>query len=89
MLPRISGFLKNFVISLGRCIIDGAVPDIGDWGEGFGGLSSLLFMMAICAFIACAVYGLFQVGYEVMFDPNATNVASRLADISISPEKWM
>jgi hypothetical protein len=42
-------------------------------------------MAAFC----CVVYGFFQVGYELMFDPNATDVATRLAALSISPEKWM
>lgn len=89
MLRRVSHFLKNFVITLGRCIIDGVVPDLGDLGEGIGGLLSLLVLLVVCASVVCVVYGFFQVGYELMFDPNSTDVASRLASISIRPEKWM
>lgn len=34
-------------------------------------------------------YGLVAVSYDLMFDPNGTNVAARLAALSIAPEKWM
>jgi hypothetical protein len=89
MLARISRFLKNCAISLGRCIIDEALPDIGGLSEGTDGLLTLLLMMAVCVSILSVVYGFFQVGYELMFDPNATDVSARLASISITPEKLM
>jgi len=90
MLKRSSWFLRNFFSALGRCFIEDAVSDIaGALCEGIGGFLSLLVMVAVCASIVCLFYGFFQVGYELMFDPNATDVAARLASISISPDKWM
>jgi len=90
MLKRSSRFLRNFFSALGRCFIEDAVSDIaGALCEGIGGFLSLLVMVAVCASIVCLFYGFFQVGYELMFDPNATDVAARLASISISPDKWM
>jgi hypothetical protein len=90
MLERSSRFLKNFLKALGRCFIEDAVFDIPDvLGEGVGGVLGLLIAVAACVFIGCIFYGFFQVSYELMFDPNATDVAARLAAISISPDKWM
>ena len=97
MLKRSSRFLKIFFSALGRCFIENAF-DITDLsGETVGGVLGTTFsailgiaVIAIfCVSIACVAYGVFQITYELMFDPNATDVASRLAAISISPEKWM
>jgi len=89
MRERSSRFVKNFFGALGRCFIDEPISDLASaLGEGIDGILGLLIMVAACAFIACLFYGFFQVGYELMFDPNATDVASRLASISISPDKW-
>lgn len=97
MLERISRFLKNFFSALGRCFIEN-VFDLTDLsGEGAGGVlgtavSALLGIAVIaifCAGITCLAYGVFQITYELMFDPNAADIASRLAGISINPEKWM
>ncbi|OLE14451.1 MAG: hypothetical protein AUG89_01855 [Acidobacteria bacterium 13_1_20CM_4_56_7] len=89
MRERSSRFVKNFFGALGRCFIDEPISDLASaLGEGIDGILGLLIMVAACAFIACLFYGFFQVGYELMFDPNATDVASRLASISISPGKW-
>jgi hypothetical protein len=90
MLKRSSRFLKNFFSALGRCFLEGAVSDTPDvLCEGVGGVVALLITAAACACVVCLFYGFFQVAYELMFDPNAADVASRLAGISISPEKWM
>ena len=97
MLERISRFIKNFFSALGRCFIENAF-DITDLsGEGLGGvlgtavstLQGIAVIATFCACIACVAYGVFQITYELMFDPNAADVASRLAGISISPEKWI
>lgn len=94
MLEQSSRFLKNFFSALGRSLLEQI--DIADvFGEGIGGIEgvggvlSLLVMAAFCVCVVCLFYGFFQVGYELMFDPNAADVASRLAGISISPEKWI
>ena len=94
MLERLSRFMKKFFCALGRGLLDQI--DLADFlGEGFGGIEGVdgilgvLGIAAFCVLAVCVVYGFFQVGYELMFDPNATDVASRLAAISISPEKWM
>jgi len=84
-------FVKNFFGALGRCLLEQLdIADILSEGigaiEGVGGiLGVVLGMAAFCVLVVC----FFQVGYELMFDPNATDVAARLAAISISPEKWM
>ena len=94
MLDRSLRFIKNFFCALGRAFLEPI--DIADFlGEGIGGFEGIgailgLSVMAVfCVVFVCLIYGFFQVGYELMFDPNATDVAARLAAISISPEKWM
>jgi hypothetical protein len=94
MLERSSRFLKKFYCALGRGFLEQVdLADVLGEGiagiEGIGAILGLLGMAAFCVFVVCFVYGFFQVGYELMFDPNATDVAARLASISISPEKWM
>jgi hypothetical protein len=37
--------------------------------------------------VACA--SLVWLAYEVMFDSDSVNIASRLAVLSIDPEKWV
>jgi len=90
-------FVKNFFGALGRCFVDNLF-DISDLpAEDAGGILatavSVIVGIAVisifCAGIACITYGVAQISYELMFDPNATDVAARLAAISISPEKWM
>ena len=88
-------FVKNFFGALGRCLLEQLdIADILSEGigaiEGVGGiLGVVLGMAAFCVLVVCFFYVFFQVGYELMFDPNATDIAARLAAISISPEKWM
>jgi hypothetical protein len=73
--------VKNFFHALGRCVLEDATC--------VGGVLGLLVVAAACVFAFCFFYGFFQVAYELMFDPNAANIASRLSLVSISPEKWM
>lgn len=88
MRERSSRFV-NFFVALGRGVLEEATFDIVDvLGEGAGGILGVLAIAAVSALIVCLVYGFFKVGYELMFDPNASDVASRLAAISISPDKW-
>jgi hypothetical protein len=83
-------FVKKFFRALGRGLVEQV--DIADFlSEGIGGLEGvggILGVLGMAAFCVL-VYGFFQVGYELMFDPNATDISARLAAISISPEKWM
>jgi hypothetical protein len=74
MRERSERFLKNFFGALGHCVLEDA---------------GCAVPAAACVFIVCFFYVFFQVGYELVFDPNAADVASRLAAVSISPEKWM
>jgi hypothetical protein len=67
-------FLKNLFGALAHCIFE----ELG-----------CAVPAAACVFIVCVFYIFFLVGYELVFDPNANDVATRLAGISISPEKWM
>ncbi len=90
MLKRSSRLTKKFFRALGRGLLEQV--DISDLlGEGIGeieGVDGILAVLCLAAF--CVLVGCFlQVGYELMFDPNATDVAARLGAISISPEKWM
>jgi hypothetical protein len=41
----------------------------------------------VLAVVACA--SLFWLAYELMFDPDSVNIASRLAVLSIDPDKWV
>ena len=74
MRERSERFLNNLFGALAHCIFE----ELG-----------CAVPVAACFFIVCFFYVFFQVGYELMFDPNATDVAPRLAVLSISPEKWM
>ena len=74
MRERTERFLKNFFGAL----VHGVLEESG-----------CAVPAAACVFIVCFLYVFFQVGYELMFDPNATDIAARLAVISVSPEKWM
>jgi hypothetical protein len=77
MVQRSSRFLRNLFCSLGHVLLD------------LGGILGLLAMAALCTGVVICVCLFFQIGYELMFDPNATDVAARLASVSISPERWM
>jgi hypothetical protein len=82
--------LEEVFFALGRGLLEQLdIADILGEGiggiEGVGGIIAVLGLAAFCLSVVC----FFQVGYELMFDPNATDVAARLAAISISPEKWI
>ena len=51
-------------------------------------IAGIAVISIFCAGIACTTCGVAQITCEFMFDPNATDVAARLAGISISPDKW-
>jgi hypothetical protein len=94
MLQRSSRLVKKFFCALGRGLLEQLdIADLLGEGiggfEGIGGVLGVVGLAAFCIVFVCLVYAFFQVGYELMFDPNATDVAARLASISISPEKWM
>ena len=74
MRERCERFLKNLLGALGQC----GFEDLG-----------FAIPAAACILIGWFLFIFFQVGYELMFDPNATDVAARLASVSISPERWM
>jgi hypothetical protein len=44
-------------------------------------------VVPVIAAVACA--SLFWLAYEVIFDSDSVNVASRLALLSIDPDKWV
>jgi hypothetical protein len=67
-------FVRNFFRGLAHCAFD--EPECA-------------VLAAACIFIGYFLYIFFQVGYDLIFDPNATDVAARLASIFISPENWM
>jgi hypothetical protein len=74
MWERSERFLKNFFGALGHCVLE----------EAGCAVPAAALSLMLCFFDV-----FFQVGYELVFDPNAADVAARLAAISISPEKWM
>jgi hypothetical protein len=74
MRERSERFLKNLFGALAHCVFE--EPECA-------------VPAAACVFIICFANIFFQVGYELVFDPNATDVAARLASLSITPEKWM
>ena len=54
-------------------------------------LEAVELIPLVCAVLACAA-ALCIIGdmvYQLMFDPNAVNVASRLDLLSIDPNKWI
>lgn len=74
MRQRGERFLKSFFGGLGHCVLE----DLGS-----------AVPVAACVFVVCFLYIFFYVGYELLFDPNAADIAARLAAMSISPEKLM
>jgi len=70
---RVSKFVKNFVAALGHCAME----------EGELIAPALLLVAALG--LICLLLSLAQVGYEMVWHPNSTNVAARLAQLSIFP----
>ena len=77
MQQRVALFFKNFLAVLGRCVLE----DLDVLGP------VTVVMACICIVLACVI--VVQVAYEIVLDPNAADVASRLGSLSIDPEKWM
>jgi hypothetical protein len=91
MVQRSSRFLRNLFCALGHVLLDQVDPAdiLGEGIGGIGGILGLLAMAALCTGVVICFCLFFQIGYELMFDPNATDVAARLASVSISPERWI
>jgi hypothetical protein len=91
MLQRSSRLIRKLFCALGRGLLEQLDPaDILGEGIGWvGGIFTVLAMAAVSTGVVICLCLFFQIGYELMFDPNATDVAARLASVSISPERWM
>jgi hypothetical protein len=70
---RVSRFVKNFVAALGDCVLS----------EALGPALILLAAVGALWLISATV----QIAYEIACDPNASDVAARLAYLSIDPSK--
>ena len=73
---RVCKFVKNFVAALGHCAIE----------EGELG-APVLFLIAAAGFVWLLSI-VMQVGYEMVWDPNSTDVTGRLAQLSIIHNRW-
>jgi hypothetical protein len=74
---RISRFFKNFVAAAGHCLLEE--------GEVLGPVLLLLSLVGVL----WLAFAMVQLAYEIIWDPNAADVASRLASLSIDPSKWI
>lgn len=90
---RVTKLVKDFFSVLGECLLsEFPFPD-GDGivetrGGILGGILELALLGVLFSVFLLLVYGFFSVTYDLMFDPNSTDVASRLSSLSISPNKW-
>ena len=76
MQQRVARFFKNFLAALGHCVL-----------EDLDVLRSVTVVLTcICIVLACVM--VVQIAYEMILDPNAADVASRLISLSIDPDKW-
>lgn len=69
--------VKNFVAALFECLL-----------EGFEVVELIPLACAALLFVA-AIVVVGDVAYQLTFDPNAVDVASRLDMLSIDPNKWI
>jgi hypothetical protein len=76
-MARASRFVRNFVAALGHCAL-------GE-GEVFGPVLIILSFVGVLWLVSAAA----QLAYEMVCDPNAADVAARLASLSIDPSKWI
>jgi len=76
MQQRVALFFKHFLAALGNCLLE----DI----EVLGPITVVL--TCTCMVLACVI--VVQIAYEMILDPNAADVASRLLSLSIDPDKW-
>ncbi|HZR64200.1 MAG TPA: hypothetical protein VFA85_03575 [Terriglobales bacterium] len=88
MRQRARKFIKDFLVALGNCLADD-ISDIFGIGELLGATLGMALFAGICVGLLLLGYGFFRVAYDLMFDPNAIDVASRLAALSISPDRWV
>ncbi len=77
MQQRVALFFKNFLAALGHCVLE----DLDVLGP------VTLVLSCICIVLVCVI--VFQIAYEMVLDPNAADIASRLTSLSIDPEKWV
>jgi len=90
MRRRVAKFVKDFLSALGECFLSEfpfADNDGTEIGSILGGILGLVLLGTVFAFFVSLIYGFLQAAYELMFDQNSNNVASRLASLSISPDK--
>lgn len=74
---RVSQFVKNLVAALGHCALEE--------GEALGPVLILLSFVGVLWLAFATV----QFAHEIIWDPNAADVAARLASLSIDPSKWI
>jgi hypothetical protein len=67
---------RSFVAALSECVLE-------EW-ELIAPACMALLCLGFCLFVYC--FGVAV--YQLMFDPNAVDVASRLDMLSIDPHKW-
>ena len=95
MRERSVRLVRNFLGALGHGVLQELdLSDVlAESPEGLGsavaGVLGILCSVLLVGLFFCMIYGFFQIGYELMFDPNSTDVATRLTGISINPEKWI
>ena len=88
MRRRVAIFAKDFLSALGECFLSEFPFADGDGiGAAIADILSLALLGAFLTTFVLLVCGFFSVTYDLMFDPNSSNVASRLATLSISPDK--
>jgi hypothetical protein len=76
MGDRIERFLKRLVGVVGRCVVE----DL----EALEPAVLILLCIAVVFCICC--FGV--VIHDFIFDPDSTDVATRLNQLSIDPDKW-
>jgi hypothetical protein len=70
------GLARSFASALGECLLK--ATELLPYA-----LVILVILVGVGAF-----YFIGTVAYEMIFDPNARDVASRLASLSLDPGKW-
>jgi hypothetical protein len=76
-MGRTSRFVKNFAAALGHGLLE--EPEV------LGPVVLLLSFLGVLGLASAMV----QIAYEIICDPSAADVASRLASLSIDPSKWI
>ena len=73
-------FARNFATALGHCMLED--------GELMGLAMGTAIVVLVCVGVLLLFFTALQISYELVFEPNAVNVASRLAQLSIDPSNW-